>query len=69
MGRGGFNYEDIKKEVSCVPRAHLVEELFPCGVGLDGKLQLCIHGGDPDIDLENKHELNLWHFLIQRFYL
>ena len=61
---GGLNSADIKKEVRCVTRAHLVEELFPCGVGLDGKLQLCIHGGDPDVDLENKHskKLNLLHY-------
>lgn len=31
--------------------AYLVKELFPCGAGLDGKLQLCIHGGHTDIDL------------------
>lgn len=32
----------------------LIEELFSCRIWLDGELQLRIHGGDSDIDLENK---------------
>lgn len=34
--------------------AHLIKKLFSCGVRLDGKLQLCIHGGHTDVDLEYK---------------
>lgn len=33
---------------------NLVEELLPGGVWLDGKLQLRIHGGHPDVDLEKR---------------
>lgn len=35
---------------------HLVKKLFSCGVRLDGKLQLCIHGGHTDIDLHTKKQ-------------
>ena len=35
--------------------AHLIKELFPSGARLDGELQLCIHGGDTDIDLQPEH--------------
>lgn len=31
---------------------HLVKELLSYGVRLDGKLQLCIHGGHTNIDLQ-----------------
>ena len=34
-----------------VSEAYLVEELFARGAGLDGKLQLCVHGRDPHIVL------------------
>lgn len=33
--------------------AYLVKELFACGAGLDGKLQLCIHSRDTHIVLQN----------------
>lgn len=33
---------------------YLIEELFACGVWLDGKLQLRIHRSNPDIDLQKK---------------
>ena len=33
----------------------LVEELLARGAGQDSKLQLCIHGGDANIDLERKN--------------
>ena len=33
----------------------LVEELLARGAGQDGKLQLRIHGGDANIDLERKN--------------
>lgn len=36
---------------------HLVKKLFSCGVRLDGKLQLCIHGGHTDIDLWKKQNI------------
>lgn len=32
----------------------LIKELFSCCVWLDGKLQLRIHGGNSDVDLENR---------------
>lgn len=32
----------------------LVKELLPCRVGVEGKLQLCVHGGDADVDLQRK---------------
>lgn len=32
---------------------HLIEKLFSRRVRLDGELQLCVHGGDADVDLEN----------------
>lgn len=35
---------------------HLVEQLLPCGVGLDGKLQLGVHGGDAHVDLQDIRE-------------
>lgn len=37
-----------------VTLAHLVKELLSRCVGLDGKLQLCIHGGHTDVDLEKQ---------------
>lgn len=38
----------------------LIKKLFPGGVWLDGKLQLGIHGGHPNVDLENRtRNLNL----------
>lgn len=40
-------------------KTDLIKKLFPGGVWLDGKLQLCIHGGHPDVDLEKrKRNLN-----------
>lgn len=32
----------------------LVKELLPCGVGLEGKLQLRVHRGDANVDLQQK---------------
>ena len=45
----------VSRSVRVKARAHsyLVKQLLACGVGLDGKLQLCVHGGHPHIDLEN----------------
>lgn len=40
-----------------VTDAHLVKELFSCRIRLDGKLQLCIHGGHTDVDLEIQLEV------------
>lgn len=40
-----------------VTDAHLVKELFSCRIRLDGKLQLCIHGGHTDVDLEIQQEV------------
>lgn len=34
--------------------SYLVKELFACRVGLDGKLQLSVHGGDAHIDLKKR---------------
>ena len=50
----------------CVLETNLIEKLFSCCIWLDGELQLRIHGGNSDIDLENRMEhitLN-WVFLI-----
>lgn len=35
---------------------HLVKQLLPCRVGLDGKLQLGVHGGDAHVDLQDIRE-------------
>lgn len=32
---------------------NLIKKLFSCRIWLDGELQLRVHGGDSDIDLEN----------------
>lgn len=32
---------------------NLIKELFSRRIRLDGELQLCVHGGDADVDLEN----------------
>lgn len=45
-GGGGT---DRKSQALC---AHLIKQLFSCGVWLNGKLQLGIHGGHTDIDLK-----------------
>lgn len=34
--------------------SNLIKQLFSHRVWLDGELQLRIHGGDPDIDLEKR---------------
>lgn len=59
---------------------HLVKELFSYGIRLDGKLQLCIHRGNTDIDLQKKVEMwvlnsdnrtfqrSLGYFLCTSFY-
>lgn len=31
----------------------LVKELLPCCVGVEGKLQLRVHGGDSNVDLRH----------------
>lgn len=36
---------------------YLIEELLPCGVGLNGKLQLSVHGGNSHTDLEDKRKI------------
>lgn len=33
---------------------HLIEKLLSRGAGLDGKLQVCIHGQDPHVDLRKQ---------------
>lgn len=35
----------------------LVKELLPCCVGVEGELQLRVHCGDADIDLQHKGHL------------
>lgn len=50
--------------LTCFPspmsETDLIKKLFPGGVWLDGKLQLGIHGGHPNVDLENRRRnLNL----------
>lgn len=32
--------------------SYLVKQLFSCRVGLDGELQLRVHGGDAHVDLQ-----------------
>lgn len=45
-------------------KGHLVKQLFPCGVILNGKLQLSIHGGHANIYLEGQKTVaTLLHFL------
>lgn len=39
---------------------NLVKELLPCGVGVEGKLQLRVHGGDANVDLQQKEKLYLF---------
>lgn len=57
----GFESGAVRMSV-CLPKCsrdarkvptYLVEQLFACGVGLDGKLQLGIHGGHPNVDLRS----------------
>lgn len=40
--------------VSTLSLTDLVEELLPCGVGVEGKLQLRVHTSDAHIDLQRK---------------
>lgn len=53
-GRKSFIVYILEAEVPHFPEAnrlyHLIKELLPGGVWLDGKLQLGIHGGHPDVD-------------------
>lgn len=44
----------------------LVKELLPCGVGVEGKLQLCVHGGDADVDLQQKQKKKKRHLDFRR---
>ncbi len=37
---------------------HLIKELLACGVGLDGKFELGIDGGDADVD-------SFWHDVLE----
>lgn len=32
---------------------NLIKKLFSRRIRLDGELQLCVHGGNADVDLEN----------------
>lgn len=44
---------------------NLIEKLFSCCIWLDGELQLRVHGGNSDVDLENRME----HITLNRVFL
>lgn len=44
---------------------NLIKKLLPCGVWLDGELQLRIHGGHSDVDLKKKKK----HITLNRVFL
>lgn len=38
--------------------SHLIKELLPCCIGLNGKFQLSIHGGHSHTNLELEGKIN-----------
>lgn len=44
---------DSRTRHGCRWCTHLVKELLPRGVGLEGELQLCVHGDDAHVDLHS----------------
>lgn len=46
---------------------HLVKELFSCGVILDGKLQLRIHGGHTNINLGKKKKCHFLYYMRKHY--
>lgn len=45
--------------ICSLQHTNLVKELLPCGVGVEGKLQLRIHRGDANVDLQSKVKASL----------
>lgn len=45
---------------ACLVSTHLVKELLPCSVGMEGKLQLRVHGRDAHVDLHSKKACEVW---------